>query len=230
MTGPLLAADSIDFSIKERPILRSVYVDAVPGTITALVGRSGAGKTTLFWILTGLRRAQGGTVRWAGAPVERPRLAALARLGLAFGPDRPFLAPGLSTADHLRMVGDMADQGDRVGAGEWLQRSTGSLSGGELRLSEIAVLLACRPKVLVLDEPFRGLAPTVRDRIAELLRAVAREGVAVLYADHDVTQVRETADRLISMENGMTRRVEGFRERPLSEWYHAWPGVPDGKR
>jgi len=220
MTEPLIAADSIDFSVKEKVILRSVYVDAVPGTITALVGRSGAGKSTLFWIMVGLKRAQGGQVRWAGTRLERPRLHGLARLGLAFGPDRPFLSPGLSTADHLRMIDGNAGG---LGVDEWIDRPTGTLSGGEQRLSEIAVLLGCRPRVLVLDEPFRGLAPAVRDRIADVLRQAAAAGVAVLYADHDVTQVHNTADRLFSMENGMTRRVEGFKERPLHEWYHAWP-------
>ncbi|HXS23678.1 MAG TPA: hypothetical protein VN719_05585, partial [Gemmatimonadales bacterium] len=59
--------------------------------------------------------------------------------------------------------------------------------------------------------------------IAGTLRRAATAGVAVLYADHDVEQVKNTADRLYSMESGMTRRVEGFRERPLAEWYHAWP-------
>lgn len=225
MTAPICAADSIDFSIKQRVILRSVYVDAVPGTITALVGRSGAGKSTLFWILTGLKRAQGGQVRWAGERIGRPRLHQLARLGLAFGPDRPFLAPGLSTGDHLRLCAGADEIVDQTGIGDWVDRPSGTLSGGELRLSEIAVLLACRPKVLILDEPFRGLAPAVRDRVAELLRQAATDGLAVLYADHDVHQVRETADRLFSMENGMTRRVEAFRDRPLSEWYHAWPGA-----
>jgi ABC-type multidrug transport system ATPase subunit len=223
MTEPLMAADSIDFSVKEKLILRSAYVDAVPGAITALVGRSGAGKSTLFWILAGLKRAQGGQVRWAGTRLERPRLRALARLGLAFGPDRPFLSPGLSTGEHLRMMGHGTDMMTRMGIDEWIDRPTGSLSGGEQRLSEIAVLLACQPKALVLDEPFRGLAPVVRDRIAGVLRQAAMAGVAVLYADHDVHQVRATADRLFSMEGGMTRRVDGFRDRPLAEWYHAWP-------
>ncbi|HEY6785366.1 MAG TPA: ATP-binding cassette domain-containing protein [Gemmatimonadales bacterium] len=220
MNEPLLAADSIDFAVKNRMILRSAYVDAVPGKITALVGRSGAGKTTVFWILVGLRRPLGGQVRWAGERVERPRLADLARRGLAFGPDRPFLNPGLSTTDHLRMIDE-----DPSGAEshEWFGRPTGTLSGGEQRLSELAVLLACKPKVLVLDEPFRGLAPAVRDSIAATLRRAATAGVAVLYADHDVEQVKNTADRLYSMEGGMTRRVDGFKQRPLGEWYHAWP-------
>jgi len=223
MTSPLCAADAIEFIVKGRMILRSVYVDAVPGTITALVGRSGAGKSTLFWILVGLKRARAGQVRWAGERVERPRLPALARLGLAFGPDRPFLAPGLSTAEHLALLEGGSEVIGQVGIGAWAGRRAGTLSGGEQRLSELAVLLARRPKALVLDEPFRGLAPVMRDRIAELLRGAAKQGVAVLYADHDVTQVRETADRLFSMENGTTRPVEGFRDRPLAEWYHAWP-------
>lgn len=220
MNEPLLAADSIDFAVKDRMILRSAYVDAVPGKITALVGRSGSGKTTMFWVLVGLRPPLGGQVRWAGERVERPRLADLARRGLAFGPDRPFLNPRLSTTDHLRMIDEEPSVAESY---EWFGRPTGTLSGGEQRLSELAVLLACKPKVLVLDEPFRGLAPAVRDSIAGTLRRAATAGVAVLYADHDVEQVKNTADRLYSMESGMTRRVEGFRERPLAEWYHAWP-------
>ena len=222
MNEPLLAADSVDFAVKDRMILRSVYVDAVPRRVTALVGRSGAGKTTLLWILVGLRRPQGGQVRWAGKRIEGPRPATLARLGVAFGPDRPFLNPRLTTIDHLRMLDAWAEPNGPVGR-RWFDRPTGSLSGGEQRLSELLVLLACKPKVLVLDEPFRGLAPATRDQIAEVLRFQAMKGVAVLYADHDVEQVKNTADRLFSMEGGMTRRVEGFKERPLAEWYHAWP-------
>ncbi len=77
--------------------------------------------------------------------------------------------------------------------------------------------------VALLDEPFRGLEPRHREQVAAALRLLAERGTAVLYADHDVESVRRTADRLFSVEQGATRLVEGFRERSLHEWYHAWP-------
>lgn len=218
MTVPLCAADSIDLRLGGRTILRSAYVDAVPGTVTALVGRSGAGKTTLFWILAGLRRADAGIVRWEGAAVDRPRLWKLARRGLVFCPARPWLAPSLTLAQHLAMVG-----GSSATMGAGLAGRIGVLSGGETRLAELALAVALNPKVLVLDEPFRGLDPRYREQVGSVLRTAAERGVAVLYADHDVRLVMDTADRLFSIENGMTRPVEGFKTRPLSEWYHAWP-------
>jgi ABC-type multidrug transport system ATPase subunit len=223
MTGPLCAADSIDLKLGGRQILRSAYVDAVPGAVTALVGRSGAGKTTLLNILAGLRRPNTGLVRWAGAPVERPRLWKLARLGLVFCPARPWLAPSLTLAEHLAMVGGPSPMLPIVGVGVAFAGRTATLSGGEMRLAELALALALEPKVLVCDEPFRGLEPRHRELIGAGLRGAAERGVAVLYADHDVRLVMDTADRLFSIENGMTRPVEGFKTRPLSEWYHAWP-------
>jgi len=118
---------------------------------------------------------------------------------------------------------DWAGVVDVFGIRGWLQRKTGSLSGGELRLTELAFGFALRPVVALLDEPFRGLEPLHREQIGRCFRNLANEGVAILYADHDVESVRRTADRLFSMERGATRMVEGFRARPLHEWYHAWP-------
>jgi ABC-type multidrug transport system ATPase subunit len=218
----MISGDSITVSLGGRAILQSAYVDAVPGQITVLVGRSGAGKTTLFEILVGRRWPDGGQVRWNGERVPRPSLALLARRGLFYHPDRPWLAMSLTPADHFALLGG-TPQGDGLGVTAWLDRRVGTLSGGELRLTEIALGLARAPRVALLDEPFRGLEPRHREEVAAALRLLAERGTAVLYADHDVESVRRTADRLFSMEQGATRLVEGFRERPLTEWYHAWP-------
>jgi energy-coupling factor transporter ATP-binding protein EcfA2 len=128
----------------------------------------------------------------------------------------------LTPADLFALLGH-TPQGDGIDATAWLHRRVGALSGGELRLTEIALGLALAPRVALLDEPFRGLEPRHREQVAAALRLLAKRGTAVLYADHDVESVRRTADRLFSMEQGATRLVEGFRERPLTEWYHAWP-------
>ena len=218
----MIAGDSITVSLGGRPILQSAYVDAIPGKITVLVGRSGAGKTTLFEILVGRRRPDGGQVRWNGERVDRPSLALLSRRGLFYDPDRRWLALSLTAADHFALLGRIPD-GDVLGVTAWLHRPVGTLSGGELRLTELALGLALTPKVALLDEPFRGLEPRHREQVGAALRLLAERGTAVLYADHDVESVRRTADRLFSMEQGATRMVDGFRERPLHEWYHVWP-------
>jgi ABC-type multidrug transport system ATPase subunit len=222
----VIAADSITLTIGGRQILQSAYVDAVPGRITALVGRSGAGKTTLFNVLVGRRRPDGGQVRWNGIRVPKPTLPLLARRGLFYHPDRPWLAHHLSAADHFALLGKRSGRraaADELGVTAWLGRPVGLLSEGELRLTEIALGIALAPAVALLDEPFRGLEPRHREQVAAALRSLAEQGAAVLYADHDVDFVRRTADRLFSIEQGATRLVDHFRERPLSEWYHAWP-------
>ncbi len=218
----MIAGDSITLSLGGRAILQSAYVDAVAGAITVLVGRTGAGKTTLFEILVGRRRPDRGQVRWNGERVPHPSLPLLARRGLFYHPDRPWLAPSLTPAEHFALLG-RDPGGDSLGVAAWLNRRVGTLSGGELRLTEIALGLALAPAVALLDEPFRGLEPRHREQVATALRLLAERGTAVLYADHDVESVRRTAERLFSIEQGATRLVEGFRERPLAEWYHAWP-------
>jgi ABC-type multidrug transport system ATPase subunit len=223
--SPALVGDSICVTLGGRRILESAYVDAVPGTITALVGRSGAGKTTLFNILVGRRRPDRGQVRWLGTRLARPTLPTLARGGLFFHPDRPWLSHRLSFLDHVALadVQDWRDVAERFQITTWLGRAAGTLSEGELRLTELAFGFALQPTVALLDEPFRGLEPLHREQVAAALRDSARRGTAVLYADHDVDAVARTADRLFSMENGSTRLVSDFNNRPRTEWYHAWP-------
>jgi ABC-type multidrug transport system ATPase subunit len=225
MNAAILAGDSITLTLGGRAILESAYADAVPGAITALVGRSGSGKTTFFKVLVGERRPDGGQVRWRGARLARPSLSALARDGLFYHPDRPWLARHLTFRDHVAFClrRDWARIVDVFGIGAWIDQKVGSLSEGELRLTELAFGFALYPAVALLDEPFRGLEPLHREHVGRALRARADEGVAILYADHDVESVRRTADRLYSMEEGATRVVEGFKGRPLHEWYHAWP-------
>jgi ABC-type multidrug transport system ATPase subunit len=145
---------------------------------------------------------------------------------VCFAPDRPWLAPALTPGEHFRLADPSSEWtalADQLELTAWLETRVCALSGGQLRLTEVAVALACRPGALVLDEPFRGLAPLLRDRIGRALRAAAARGIAVLYADHDARLVQETADRLFSIEQGMTRPVPDFRDRPVNEWYHAWP-------
>lgn len=226
---PCIAADSIERRFGSRPVLRSAYVDAVAGTVTALVGVSGSGKTTLLEILAGRLRLHGGQVRWDGIRLPHPSHAALARLGLAYAPDHAWPSTRVPVRHQLALAarmwdGDAAAAARSAGVAQVIDRRPPRLGTGERRLCELAMTHGCRPRVLVLDEPFRGLEPLHRDAVGQFLVTQARAGVAVLFADHDAAQVRRVADRVFAIEAGQTRPVPAFRQRPVGEWYHAWAG------
>jgi len=221
-----LAGEGVDVRRGGRVVLRQAYVDAVPGAITALVGRIGAGKTTLFRVLTGRLRPDRGQVRWEGQRLQRPRLETLARHGLAYLPDHPWLAPRHTLRSQLRLAARVSGQdwvaaAARLGVTRLDQRPH-DLSTGERRLGELALAVALGATALVLDEPFRELDPLHRERLGGCLRDLAADGCAVLFADHDVASVLSFADRLFAIESGATRLVPGFRERPVVDWYVGW--------
>jgi ABC-type multidrug transport system ATPase subunit len=223
-----VSAEGVDLHRGGRAILRQAYVDAEAGAVTALVGENGAGKTTLFRLLVGWLRPDRGHVRWAGERMTRAALPRLARRGLAFLPDHAWLSRRLTVGEHLAIAArvggtDPAGPVRELGI-DWLGRRPDTLSTCERRLTELAVAITLGASALVLDEPFRELDPSHRERLAAQLRRLAAEGRAVLFADHDVTSVFACADRLFGIEAGATRLVPGFRERPLPEWYHGWPG------
>jgi ABC-type multidrug transport system ATPase subunit len=229
MTVAYLAADSIQYLRSGQRILRLAYVDAIPGSITALIGVSGAGKTTLLEILVGIRRPSAGLIRWAGTDAGRAGPKRRARCGISFLPARPWLPLLLTTEEILSITGavwksDWRLVAEELELGDWMRRRVASLSGGERRLVELAVVLGCNPSALVLDEPFGALDPIFRARLARLLRKRADQGVAILFADHDPEAIL-TADRVFSMTHGTTRLVPHFKTRPREEWYSAWPIV-----
>ena len=221
-----LSGDSIEYGVGAKQIVRMAYIDALPGTVTALVGRSGAGKTTLLEVLTGMRQAQSGQVLCFGQPIASgPGNAA--RHGVAFLPSQRWL-PGHVTGRELvdlaaRIWGfEPADATKDPSLDSLLTVPVQSLSGGERKLVEIAVLTAGGANILVLDEPFRHLDPIERERVGSLLRQRALAGAAILFADHDPQMTLAAADRLYRMDKGHTTFIPDFRDRQPGEWYGHW--------
>jgi branched-chain amino acid transport system ATP-binding protein len=200
--------------------LAGVTLKVAEGERRAIIGPNGAGKTTLFNVLTGELEPTAGEVRLAGEDVTRLRPHELARRGVArmyqrnelfdplpardnvalavaaaAGPYRPFRSPPASqlvAADELLQ---------RVGLGARAAVAARALSHGERRQLELAVALARRPRVLLLDEPTAGMSPAETGRITELIRSLDRS-LTLVIVEHDMDVVFRLAERITVLHEG----------------------------
>ena len=206
-----------------RPLLDDVSLGVAAGEVVGLYGLMGAGRTELLECLAGARPATGGTIRLRGERVERLDLPARLRRGVFLVPeDRQGagLFPSLSVARNMtlaslrahvrglalspaaesetvaRMAGDLGIASARP------ELPIGALSGGNQQKVVIARALLTRPRVLLLDEPTRGVDVGAKDELRSLVRRLAREGVGVVFVSSDLEEVVGVADRILVLSNG----------------------------
>jgi branched-chain amino acid transport system ATP-binding protein len=197
--GPVRAVDGVSLAVEE-------------GSITAVLGANGAGKTSLLRTISGLQPASAGRVRLAGKDVLGVAVENLVRRGLAQVPEGRGVITELSTEENLRLGGLWrgADAGELQEMYELFpplrERRTqlaGSLSGGERQMLSIGRALMAKPRVLLLDEPSLGLAPRVSAQIMALIRTLASErGLAVLLVEQNARSALSIADRGIVLNLG----------------------------
>jgi len=206
----LFTADSIGVSFRGRVVLKAASVWARRGSITALLGRNGCGKTTLIRAALGLGPRDFGFVRFAGRTWERPHLPVLARLGLFYLPDRGLLSWRRSVNWHLKaleqsLVEPIDLRRVRALAIEPLRRRTAkALSGGERRRVELALALLRNPDCLIADEPLAELSPADRREVARALRQLADRGCAVIVTGHEIEDLLDLGDVIVWMSAGTT--------------------------
>ena len=179
----------------------------------ALVGRNGMGKTTLCEALMGLLPVRSGSVRLGGRELAGQRPFRIARAGIGYVPQGRRVFPSLSVDEHLRVVA----RKDRASGGGWTvervyatlprlaerRRSGGAqLSGGEQQMLAVARALLLNPKLLVMDEPTEGLAPVIVEQLAEVLRRLSKDGIAMLLVEQNIAFAAEVADTVVVMVNG----------------------------
>lgn len=193
-------------------ILRDVSVQAVPGSITVLLGRNGVGKTTLLKSLMGLVPIKSGTISWNGKPIQGLTPYERARRGIGFVPQGREIFGRLSVEDNLRM--GLAYKSGRTPIPQdlyalfpvlqqMLHRRGGDLSGGQQQQLAIARALAPAPGLLILDEPTEGIQPSIIKDIGRVIRMLAKErGMAVLLCEQYYDFAEELADHYLVMERG----------------------------
>ncbi len=212
ITANPLEADCVSLSYGDRQVLSSASLRAQPGQVTGLLGRNGAGKTSLLRILVGIRAPDNGVVRVDGVGQLRVTLPQLAQRGVFFLPARDLLLPGITVLRQMRAArdrfggtGDLERLALVLGIAERVQQSPATLSGGERRRAELAVALARQPRVLVTDEPLRGITPLDADALMGAMRGFAAHGGAVVVTGHELPLLLPHLDRITWCHAGKTR-------------------------
>ena len=214
----LLSVEHLEARYGPIVALRGVSIEVGEGELVALVGSNGAGKTTTLACIAGLRRVSRGTVTFDGLRLTGRTPEDVARLGVAMVPENRGLFPSLTVAENLRLGAYLRRDGADVLArdlagiherfpvlGERRDQAAGTLSGGEQQQLAVARALLSRPRLLMLDEPSLGLAPTLVDRVFDLVAELHRQGVTILLVEQNVRRTLQIVDRAYLLRTG---RVE----------------------
>jgi len=210
----LLAAENVDVAYGDFQVLWDVSAHVDDGEIVALLGPNGAGKSTLMNTVSGLLRPRRGGVTFAGRPIHARPTHEIVGAGIAHVLERRRLFPFLTVGDNLLLgAHHPAARRHRSATLEHVERLfpilrerrgqlAHTLSGGEQQMVAIARGLMARPRLLMIDEPFLGLAPRVVQEIGAVIRRIHEEGVAVLFVEQNVELALTLAHRGYVLESG----------------------------
>lgn len=194
--------------------VKGISLALMPGELVSLIGANGAGKTTTLNAIAGTLNTSGGEIHYDGKPIDRLPAHKRLRQGLALVPEGRGIFTRLTVEENLRMGAYCRRDHDAVDADmerifgmlprvkERLQQVAGTLSGGEQQMVAIGRALLSRPRLLLLDEPSMGLAPLVVEKIFEVIRSVAAEGVTILLVEQNANLALEFSSRAYVMESG----------------------------
>ena len=186
------------------------------GEVLVLLGRNGAGKSTVLKRIMGLVPPQAGEIRFDGARIDALPPYRIARLGLGYVPEERRIFTDLTVRENLE-VGRQLPRADIVHwtpgrlfelfptLGRMQDRLGGRMSGGEQKMLAVARTLMGNPRAILLDEPAEGLAPIIVEQVAGSIRALKAQGLCVLLCEQNLHFARRVADRACLLEKGRIR-------------------------
>lgn len=222
----MLTVENMYAGYSTSEVLRGISLQVKKGSVVALIGANGAGKTTAMRAISGLLQVSRGSIVLDGEPVQGYGAAKIARLGLAHAPEgRKIFAP-LSVEDNLLLGGYSHLPlffGYRAKAAHNLARiyelfprlrersgqAAGTLSGGEQQMLTIGRALMANPKVMLLDEPSMGLAPILVQEVFKIISRLKEAGITLLLVEQFARSALQIADYVYVMEHGQIV-VEGL--------------------
>jgi branched-chain amino acid transport system ATP-binding protein len=221
----VLTIESLDVSIKSVRILRGVSMRVEQGQLAGLVGRNGAGKTTLMRTVVGILAPGRGSIAFDGKPMAGLPPHARARLGIGYMPEDRRIIPPLTVEENVmlpawatgaaggrerlariyRMIPEVEALKERKGL---------QLSGGQQKLVALARALMNGTKLLLLDEPFEGVAPVLARRLVEVVALLRNEGLSVVLSESDLSHSRELLDVVYTIDRGEVSRARSEPSSP----------------
>ena len=219
MNEPILALDDVHAYYGDSHILQGVDLEVPTGTVVALLGRNGMGKTTLIHTIAGFVQARRGRIVYRGEDITALPSHVISRRGVALVPQGRRIFPSLTVAENLELAASRLSGASDASNGEpwtvervydrfpslaerrnnWGQ----SLSGGEQQMLAIGRALLRNPALLLMDEPSEGLAPTIIEQIKEIVLDIKAAGLSTLLVEQRLDFALALADRIYVVSSGL---------------------------
>jgi len=205
--GPLLETQDLIKAFRGRRVVDHVSLTVSPGEVVGLLGPNGAGKTTTFYMIVGMIRPNGGSIRFLGQDVSRLPMYARSRLGMGYLSQEPSVFRKLSVRDNIMAVLEtldltpaerearLVDLLNELQLTPLAKQRAVTLSGGERRRLEITRALATTPRFILLDEPFSGIDPINVYEVQKIIAYLRDRGLGILITDHQVRETLAIVDR-----------------------------------
>ncbi len=208
-----LELEGVHVNIREFVILRGVSLTVPAGQIVGLVGRNGAGKTTTLKSIMGLVAVRSGAIRLDGQDLLQTPAYERARMGIGYMPEDRRLIGTLTVEENILMPAwatRMNGYAERLNliyslmpeVKELAGRRAAQLSGGQQKMVALGRALMTGTKLLLLDEPFEGLAPALSQKFSALIHSLQEQGLAVLVAESDLKLISSIAEQIYTIERG----------------------------
>jgi ABC-type branched-subunit amino acid transport system ATPase component len=226
MTQALVATDVVAGYVPDLPILQGVSLTAETARVTVIIGPNGAGKSTLIKAIAGLVPVSSGEVLMQGKDITNPRTDQMGSMGLAYVPQSDNIFRSLTIRQNLDLV--LRNAGKEAGArrdalftqfpalAAKQTEKAGALSGGQRQFLAVAMALAIKPSVILMDEPSAGLSPKAAQEVLEYAKSLTEQGVTILLVEQNVKQALRLADHCYILADGRNQ-VDGPADSLLND-------------
>lgn len=209
----MLSLNGIDLSIQKVPILHGISLSVESGETVGLIGRNGAGKTSVMRAIMGLAPVSAGSITFANTKLHTADAHGRALLGIGYLPEDRRLVPQFTVEENIMVPLWAMNRSQDTSRVQWVydlmpeisrfaDRRALTLSGGQQKLVALARALVTGTQLLLLDEPFEGVAPALAQRLMEVISRLKEENLSVLISESDYSHSKGVVDRVVSIERG----------------------------